>query len=411
MITVEQIKKKVADSKEEALQCLIEALQSPSPTGSELPMALTMKKWLDKLDIKVDTYEYQKDRPNFIAEWKGNREGKTFLFNGHMDVFPATETDDPNYNAWSGEIKDGFVYGRGASDMKGGDCAALMAVKFLKEIGFDPKGSIVLNFVSDEESGGEYGILSLLKDNLIKADFGISMEPSSKDHHTTDLMIGHGGVYPCQVIVYGDGGHAAKPIRSGNKDNKYGGEDAIKKAMKAVAALNKLADEVIAKKPVTEYGQSHMAVTKINAGIAVNNYPRRAEICIDRRYMPNETPESVDAEIIAALEEVKKTDPTFEYEFHNHYEPDTPVFVNDENSEIVKAIDASCEAVCGRTPKHFTKVGGCDVAYIKKAIGGDYPWFGPGTDEIACADEKVSIENYLNCIMVYMATLVKMMAD
>lgn len=52
--------------------------------------------------------------------------------------------------------------------------------------------------------------------------------------------------------------------------------------MKAVAALNKLADEVIAKKPVTEYGQSHMAVTKIHAGIAVNNYARRAEICIDR---------------------------------------------------------------------------------------------------------------------------------
>ena len=49
MITVEQIKKKVADSKEEALQCLVEAIQSPSPTGSELPMALTMKKWLDKL--------------------------------------------------------------------------------------------------------------------------------------------------------------------------------------------------------------------------------------------------------------------------------------------------------------------------------------------------------------------------
>ena len=130
MITVEEIKKKVADGKEEALQCLVEAIQSPSPTGSELPMALTMKKWLDKLDIQVDTYEYQKDRPNFIAKWKGSQEGKTFLFNGHMDVFPATETEDPSYNAWSGEIKDGFVYGRGTSDMKGGDCAALMAVKF-----------------------------------------------------------------------------------------------------------------------------------------------------------------------------------------------------------------------------------------------------------------------------------------
>ena len=69
MITVEEMKKKVADGKEEALQCLVEAIQSPSPTGSELPMALTMKKWLDKLDIQVDTYEYQKDRPICAANW------------------------------------------------------------------------------------------------------------------------------------------------------------------------------------------------------------------------------------------------------------------------------------------------------------------------------------------------------
>ena len=240
MICVQDIIKKVDECKDEALQYLIEAIQSPSPTGSELPMAKTVHKWLDKIGIQVDTYEYMKDRPNFIATWKGTQEGKTFLFNGHMDVFPATETDDPNYNAWSGEIKDGCVYGRGTSDMKGGDCAALMAVKLLKEMGFDPKGNVVLNFVSDEESGGEYGILSLLKDDLIHADFGISMEPSSHDEQSTDLMVGHGGVYPCQVIVYGDGGHAARPLDPEDKDNHYGGEDAIKKAMKAVEALNHL---------------------------------------------------------------------------------------------------------------------------------------------------------------------------
>lgn len=212
MITVEDIVKKVDKCQEEAIQCLVEAIQSPSPTGSELPMAKTMGKWLDKLGIQVDTYEYEKDRPNYIATWKGSREGKTFLFNGHMDVFPATETEDPGYNAWSGEVKDGFVYGRGTSDMKGGDCAALMAVKLLKEMGFDPKGSVVLNYVSDEESGGAQGILSLLRDNLIHADFGISMEPSCPDEQTIDLMMGHGGVYPCQVIVYGDGG----PCRPGH---------------------------------------------------------------------------------------------------------------------------------------------------------------------------------------------------
>jgi len=135
MITVADIQKKVDACQDEALQCLVEAIQSPSPTGSELPMAQTMKKWLDKLDIQVDAYEYEKDRPNFIATWTGSQEGKSFLFNGHMDVFPATESGDPNYNPWSGEIKDGYVWGRGTSDMKGGDCAALMAVKFLKEMG------------------------------------------------------------------------------------------------------------------------------------------------------------------------------------------------------------------------------------------------------------------------------------
>lgn len=99
MICVQDIIKKADECKDEALQYLIEAIQSPSPTGSELPMAKTVHKWLDKIGIQVDTYEYMKDRPNFIATWKGTQEGKTFLFNGHMDVFPATETDDPNYNA------------------------------------------------------------------------------------------------------------------------------------------------------------------------------------------------------------------------------------------------------------------------------------------------------------------------
>lgn len=404
MINLDSIKEYVQEHKEEALQCLVEALQSPSPTGSELPMAITVKKWLDKIGIPVQTFEYEKDRPNFVADWNGSTEGKNFLFNGHMDVFPATETDDPTYNAWSGEIKEGAVYGRGSSDMKGGDCAAIMAVKFLKEMGFDPKGSITLNFVSDEESGGAMGILPLLEEGVLKGDFGISMEPTDMG-----VLIAHGGTYPCKIVVYGDGGHAAKPINPDDKDNKYGGEDAIKKAMKAVAALNKLEDEVISKKPATFCGQSHLAVTKINAGIAVNNYARRCEIMIDRRYMPDETPESVDAEIIGALEAVKKEDPTFAYEFHNHYEPDTPVFVVPEDSGIVKALDETCVELFGELPKHITKVGGADASYIKRAIGTEMPWFGPGTFKIACADECVTIENYLNCIIVYMQTMVKMM--
>ena len=409
MITTQDIIAKVDASKEEALQLLVEALESPSPTGSELPMAVTMKRWLDKLDLPVETYEYEQDRPNYIVEWKGSQEGKAFLFNGHMDVFPATESTDPTYDAWKARVTEDRVYGRGSSDMKGGDCAAYMAVKLLKEMGFDPKGSVVLNYVIDEESGGAKGILSLLDEGRIHADFGISMEPSCVDEEQhIELMVGHGGIYPCRIVVYGDGGHANAPIRSDDPDNIYGGEDAIKKSVKALKALYAL-QERISRKPKTKYGQSHLAITKINAGIAVNNYARRCEICVDRRYMPDETPETVDAEFIEALEAVKAEDPTFTYEFHSHYEPPTPVFVNDEDSAIVRAIEGASEEICGRRPEHITVVGGCDPAYIKDRIGGDYPWFGPGNFHIACSDEHVLIRNYLDCIKVYMSTIVRML--
>lgn len=406
MLTFELIEKYVDDNKDEALKCLVEVLQSPSPTGKELPNAETIMRWIKSADIPVQVYEYQKDRPNIIAEWKGSREGATFLFNGHFDVFPPAETTDESIDPWSGKIEDGWAYGAGSSDMKSGDAAAVMAVKFLKEMGFDPKGSITLNFVSDEENGGEYGILPLLEEGVLKGDFGISMEPTDMN-----MLVGHGGTYPCRIVIHGDGGHASEDIKGPESDseNIYGGEDAIKKAMKAVAALHKLADE-LKKRPRTALGQTHLAVTKINAGIPVNNYPRRCEICIDRRYMTGETPESVDAEIIAVLEKIKEEDPTFVYEFYNRYEPDTPIFEIDENSDIVKAIDEASETVLGKKPIHFTRAGGADAAYIKKALGTQMPWFGPGNFDVAIPKERVSIDNYLNCIKVYMLTMVKMMA-
>ncbi len=162
MFSSEEIKKYVEEHQEEAISCLVEAIQSPSPTGFELPMANTVEKWLNKIGMDIKTYVYAqgtdgKDRPNFIADWVGSKPGKKVLFNGHMDTFPVTQSDDPSVNPFSGEIKNGAVYGRGASDMKGGDCAAIMAVKFLKEMGFDPNETVTLTFMSDEENGGTYG--------------------------------------------------------------------------------------------------------------------------------------------------------------------------------------------------------------------------------------------------------------
>ena len=72
--------------------------------------------------------------------------------------FPPDDRDPGYFGPWSGKIQDGFLYGRGSCDMKGGDAGVMMAVLFLKKMGFDPKGSVALTWMCDEENGGELGV-------------------------------------------------------------------------------------------------------------------------------------------------------------------------------------------------------------------------------------------------------------
>ncbi|NBI67914.1 M20 family peptidase [Pseudoflavonifractor sp. 60] len=400
MITVEEIKQVVAANREEAITLLVEALQSPSPTGYEGPMAETMLKWLDKLNIEINTYEYAEGRPNIIAEWKGSQPGKRFLFNGHMDVFPPNDGDNGLYGPWSGKIVDGIAYGRGACDMKSGDCAAYMAVKLLKQMGFDPKGSIVLNYVVDEENGAGMGTKALVNDGLLKADIGISMEPSDGM-----IKLAHGGVRFAGLKIYGDGGPAAVPLH----ENKFGRQDAGQKSVPALKALYELRDHIFATQKAQNSITPILSVTTIRAGEATNLCPSEVNLTIDRRYLPGESVEMVDEEIIAAMEAVKKEDPTFTYEYirNGHMPP----YSIDEDGYMVKIMDQAYEELFGEKPGHFRKMGGTDASYIRADCGVDMPWAGPGAHDNgpATPNESVPVDQYLNFIQWYMYVLVKTM--
>ncbi len=79
-----------------------------------------------------------------------------------------------------------------------------MAMTFLKDMEFEPKGNIAIDLVSDQECGGVYGILGLLKDGHIKADIGITADPSDGR-----IKLGFGGVMTCQIKIFGNGGTAS----------------------------------------------------------------------------------------------------------------------------------------------------------------------------------------------------------
>lgn len=395
MITRDEINNVVNARKDEAINYLMKALTIPSPTGHEKEMGDQMTEWIKEMGLKPEVLEYAKGRPNVIAEWEGNKGGKRFLLNGHLDVFPPTLTSDGKTNAWDAKIEDGYIFGRGAVDMKGGNIAGLMAVKWLKEMGFVPNGTIILSYVSDEEAGGAFGTLQLLKEGYLKADTGISMEQTNNN-----IVVAAGGIYTCKIIIHGDGGIAFHVMNESGDEGKYGGENAICKSIKALEALFNLSDRILKEKKPGECGISHMSITNIHAGEATNTHPRTAEIVIDRRYLPGETPESVKGEIIDALEAVKKEDPFFSYDYISDYEPPALVFSLDENSEIIKALDKAICEFRGTEAKHIKQMGCGEACYIKDATGCEMPLCGPGIHvlEDVPADELEQIVTF--CIQV-----------
>ncbi|MEM5872549.1 MAG: M20/M25/M40 family metallo-hydrolase, partial [Candidatus Aenigmatarchaeota archaeon] len=127
-------------------------INSENPPGNEKEIAKYIKDFLDELKISTEIIEFEKNRFDVIASIG---KGKGLMLNGHLDTVPAGE--NWKYDPFEGKIVNGKIYGRGASDMKGGLASILTAVKNLSKENFKKK--LLLTFVADEEvalKGSEY---------------------------------------------------------------------------------------------------------------------------------------------------------------------------------------------------------------------------------------------------------------
>jgi len=110
---------------------------------------------LDEVGIQAELFEGVEGRTNVVARW-GRGDGDALLLHGHLDVVPA-EADDWQVHPFSGEIRDGYLWGRGAVDMKDFDAMLLSVVRARARAGAEPQRPMVLCFTADEEAGGHQG--------------------------------------------------------------------------------------------------------------------------------------------------------------------------------------------------------------------------------------------------------------
>ena len=202
-----------------------------NPPGNENKVAGYLKELFDSFGISIEILEPEKNRANFIARLGSG--SKKLLFLSHSDVVPAGE--GWNFDPFSGEIKNGVVYGRGALDCKGLMAAQVHAVLRLASEGAPLNGTLIFAATADEERGGTCGVKYLIENcpEKIRADFAIN-EGGEEPIFINGQMI--------YFIQLGEKGTAWSTLRARGKSCHGSiptlGENAV---LKMICALNSLA--------------------------------------------------------------------------------------------------------------------------------------------------------------------------
>jgi acetylornithine deacetylase/succinyl-diaminopimelate desuccinylase-like protein len=204
----------------ELLQSLIQ-FDTTNPPGNESECISFIDNLLTKAGIETKILAKSPDRPNLIARLPGQGSAAPFLLYGHVDVVTA-DKQQWQHPPFEGKQVDGYVWGRGALDMKGGIAMMLAAVLRAKAENLKPAGDIVLTIVSDEEAGGDFGAKFLVESH--PQEFA-GIRYAIGEFGGFPFTVGKRRFYPIQVAekqicwlkatLRGPGGHGSIPVRSG----------------------------------------------------------------------------------------------------------------------------------------------------------------------------------------------------
>lgn len=200
----------------ELLQRLIRH-DTVNPPGDERELQEELLEMLGGAGFECELLAAEPERPNLIARLRGAGDGPVLAYLGHVDTVkadPAEWTHDP----WGGDLADGWVWGRGALDMKGQVAAELAAALSLARSGWRPeRGELLLVITADEETGGDLGARWLCENHPdeVRCDFvvneGGGAVVSNGDRRLYTLSVGEKGIFRVRLRVSGEAGHASMP--------------------------------------------------------------------------------------------------------------------------------------------------------------------------------------------------------
>lgn len=238
---------------------------------------------LDQWGFAVEMQETAAARPNVVARI-GRGGGRTLLFNGHLDT---VGTEGMVHAPWDAAVRNGRVYGRGATDMKGG--VAAMCAAALRAVDAGLLGEVIVAAVADEEYES-IGTRALIASG-VHADAAIVTEP-------TRLAIcpAHRGFAWLELVVHGRAAHGSR----------YDiGVDAITLAAAVLTELDAYQREVLTTRIHPLLGRPSLHASIVSGGLGLSTYPDRCSVQLERRTLPGETAADFAREVEEACGRVR----------------------------------------------------------------------------------------------------------
>ena len=393
------------DDHEQALvdqTCDLLAIDTQNPPAETAALVADIDRLLSDLGLDVDRVVADPAKPNLLATLPGETD-RTLLYNGHLDTVPfdaESWTHDP-----LGERDGQRVYGRGATDMKGAVAAMLLVARAYAATDTTPPVTLQFAFVSDEETGGEAGLPTLLAQRDLRADGCVIGETTCESGRHSVTVADRGSIW-LTLRATGEAAHGSRPIL---------GENAIDRLYEAIQRiraefgterldLSPDLDPIVAESVAyyapqmgEEAARDLFTYPSINLGTieggeSVNSVPQSARARIDIRLAPAVDTQHVLGRIRACADDcagVTIEDVSWSV---GTYEP--------LDSPLVDAVARTVRSVTGEHIYRRSATGGGDAKTFRNA-GIPTVEFGLGTDTDHAVDEYTTVDALAGNAAVY----------
>jgi acetylornithine deacetylase len=325
--------------------------------------------WLREAGVDVTVRDLGQDRANVVGIVRGSGGGKSLMLNAHMDVVGAGGMADP----WTPRREGNRLHGRGSFDMKASLAVIMLVAR--EATSWSLRGDLLVTAVADEEyaSIGTQDIA-----HLYRADAAIVTEPTG-----LELCVAHKGFVWIEVETTGVAAHGSRPDV---------GVDAIAMMGPVLTGLSRLDRALRAGAPHELLGTGSVHASLIEGGQELSSYPHRCVLGIERRTIPGETQEQVEAEIAAILEEAAGQDPSFRAEQRTLLVREPFSVAMDE--PIVQLANQELQRARGAAPTVSGAFGWMDSALLS-AAGIPTVILGPDGDGAHADEEWVDLSSAL----------------